>query len=172
MRGQCKAPRCAAMVLRKRYVGAAHLTYLVVMRSWEPGHLLLMSVPTVAVAWMSVGCYAPPTGGGAAVGPSRRCDRSAGCVVQPTLGAAHHPEVFGVLAVVHSPAVVLAVLQGLFSPIATNVVHPYGACGGRTDGEAASGRLCHYARQHFTGFHGLERVARSQNPTARLLPAH
>lgn len=102
--------------------------YLVVMRSLESGHLLLMSVPVVPVAWMNVGCYTPPTRGGAAVGPSQRGDRPAGCVVQPALGAAHHAEVLGVFAVVHSPTVVFAVLQRLFSPIATNVVHPYGAC--------------------------------------------
>lgn len=117
--------------------------YLVVMRSWESWHLLLVSVPIVTIAWMSVGRDTPPTGGGAAVGPSRRGHHSAGRVVQPTLGAAHHPEVLGVFAVVHSPAVVFAVLQGLFRPIATNVVHPYGACG-KTDGQAASGRPCHY----------------------------
>lgn len=96
---------------------------------------------------MSVGCYAPPLGGGAAVGPRRRGDPPTGRLVQPSLGAAHHPEVLGVFAVVHAPAVVFALLQGLFRPIAANVVHPNGACG-KTFGTD----LRHYTCQHFTGY--------------------
>lgn len=104
------------------------------MGSLEPGHLLLVSVPIIAVAWMSVGGHAPPLGRRAAAGPGHRGDPPAGRLVQPALSAAHHPEVLGVLAVVHAPAVVLALLQGLFRPVAADVVHPYGACGG-TDGQ-------------------------------------
>lgn len=100
------------------------------VRSLEPGHLLLVSVPIVAVAWISVGGHAPPLRGGAAVGPGRRGDPPAGRLVQPALGAAHHTEVLGVFAVIHAPAVVFALLQGLFRAVAAHVVHPYGTCDG------------------------------------------
>lgn len=148
--------------------------YLEVVRPLEPGHLLLMSVPIVTIGWITVGCYAPPLWGGAAIGPRRRGDPPAGRLVQPTLGAAHHPEVLGVFAVVYAPSIVFALLQGLFRPIATNVVHPYRACG-KTDSQRtpSSLHLRHYTCQHFAGYREKKaRVARSQNPTARLLPEH
>lgn len=80
----------------------------------EPGDLLWMSVSIIAISWMPAGDHrALPLRCSAAIGPGGGGVASAGCLIQPALRGAHHPQVFRVFTVIHPPTVVFAVLQGL-----------------------------------------------------------
>lgn len=87
---------------------------VVVRRPLEPGDLPGVSIAMIAPAGApAAGQDVLPVGRGADVGPHGEGVGSGGCGVQPALRSADHPQVLGVFAVVHPPAVVRTVPQGL-----------------------------------------------------------
>lgn len=104
------------------------LLYRVVVVSVEPGDLICMSVAVVAVRWMPAAVHsALPLRSRAAIGPASGGVGSAGGLILSALSGAHHPQVLRVLTVIHPPAVVFAVLQGLLCAFTVYIIHPYWA---------------------------------------------
>lgn len=85
------------------------------MVSLEPGDLRRVSVSIIAISWVPMGGHrALPLRCRAAIRPGDGGVASARCLIQPALSGAHHAQVFRMFTVIHPPAVVFAVLQGLF----------------------------------------------------------
>lgn len=98
---------------------------MIMMGSLQPWNLLWMSISVIAISWLpACGHEALPLRSRAAIGPGRCGRASTGCLILSALRGAHHPQIFRVFAVVHTPAIVFAVFYGLLCSFATHIIHP------------------------------------------------
>lgn len=102
---------------------------VMMMGPLEPGNLIWMSISIISIPWLPAGVHKPlPLRCSITIRPWSSGVGSAGWLThRPTLRGAHNPQIFRVFAVIHSPTVVFAVLQGLLWAVTAYIIHPYWA---------------------------------------------